>query len=117
MNNSIGFRRLFSALRNSIVGLKDAMIYHPAFRQEIVIVAVLIPFAIWLGENGFERAILIGVLLIVLIVELINSAIETVVDRISTEKHKLSKQAKDLSSAAVLIALVNVLLVWGLILF
>mgnify|MGYP001254343429 FL=1 len=117
MNNSIGFRRLFSALRNSIVGLKDAMIHHPAFRQEVVIVAVLIPFAIWLGENGLERAILIGVLLIVLIVELINSAIETVVDRISTEKHKLSKQAKDLASAAVLIALLSVLLVWGLILF
>ena len=90
---------------------------HTAFRQELIIAIVMTPLAFWIGENGLETALLVIVLLLVLIVELINSAIETVVNRISVERNKLSKQAKDLGSAAVLISLINVPLVWGLILF
>ena len=78
---------------------------------------MLVPLAVWLGQDGLERAILIGTLLIVLIVEIVNSAIESLVDRISTENHILSKRAKDLGSAAVLIAIVNMVLTWVLVLF
>lgn len=78
---------------------------------------ILAPFAIWVGENGLKKAFLISALILVLIVELINSAVETVVDRISGEEHELSRQAKDLGSAAVFVSLVNVPLMWGLILF
>lgn len=77
---------------------------------------MLIPVAVWLGDNGVERALMIGSLLVVLIVELINSAIETVVDRIGTELHDLSGRAKDLGSAAVFISLIAVPVVWGLVL-
>ena len=77
---------------------------------------VLVPLALWLGDTGVERAILIGVLLLVLIVELLNSAVEAVVDRIGPEVHALSKVAKDTASAAVFISLVNVVVVWTLIL-
>lgn len=100
-----------------MAGVKLGIVHHTAFRQETLIGTVLVPFAIWLGEDGLQRAVLISVLILVLIVELINSAIETVVDRIGTDKHELSRQAKDLGSAAVLISLLNVPLVWGFILF
>jgi diacylglycerol kinase (ATP) len=115
--NTIDFKRIFKAGQNSIAGLKDGVVRHTAFRQELIIAIVMTPLAFWLGENGLETALLVIVLLLVLIVELINSAIETVVNRISVERNKLSKQAKDLGSAAVLISLINVPLVWGLILF
>ena len=78
--------------------------------------ALLTPAAIWLGENGVERALMVGVLLLVLTVELVNSAIEAVVDRVGTESHDLSGRAKDLGSAAVFISLVAVPVVWGLVL-
>ena len=110
-------KRVFKAARNSLVGIKAAIKHHTAFRQEIFIGAALTPLAIYLGEDGVQRAILIGSLVLVLIVELLNSAIETAVDRISTEYHKLSKHAKDLGSAAVFVSVVNVPLIWGLILF
>ena len=115
--NTIDFKRIFKAGQNSIAGLKDGVVHHTAFRQELIIAIVMTPLAFWIGENGLETALLVIVLLLVLIVELINSAIETVVNRISVERNKLSKQAKDLGSAAVLISLINVPLVWGLILF
>ena len=87
-----------------------------AFRQELILGAVLTPVAIWLGEDGVERALMVGVLLLVLIVELVNSAIEAAVDRVGEEAHDLSRRAKDLGSAAVFVSLIAVPVVWGLVL-
>ncbi len=80
-----------------------------------MLAVVLIPVALWLGQNAVERALLIGSCLIVLIVELLNSGIEAIVDRVSTDRHELSGRAKDLGSAAVFVSLVLVLVVWALI--
>ena len=80
-------------------------------------VGLLTPLALWLGHSGVERALLIGCLLLVLVVELINSAIEATVDRLSFENHRLAKRAKDIGSAAVMLSLANAAVVWGLILF
>ena len=87
-----------------------------AFRQELVLGVILTPVAIWLGEDGVERALMVGVLLLVLIVELVNSAIEAAVDRVGEEAHDLSRRAKDLGSAAVFVSLIAVPVVWGLVL-
>ncbi|TCS94063.1 diacylglycerol kinase [Pseudofulvimonas gallinarii] len=92
------------------------MRHEPAFRLEIYLFVLFAPLALWLGRSGVERAILLGSLLLVLIVEMINSAIEAVVDRASPERHELAGRAKDMGSAAVLLALVNVLACWLLIL-
>ena len=108
--------RLINATRYSLMGLKAAWTSEPAFRQEIILFIILAPLAIWLGDNGLERAALIGSLFIVLIAELINSAVEATIDRIGEEIHPLSKKAKDIGSAAVFIALVNVVVTWVLIL-
>ena len=83
--------------------------------MELILVAVLSPLALWLGESGVERALLIGCLVLVLIVELLNSAVEATVDRISFENHRLAKRAKDIGSAAVMLSLVNAGLIWLLI--
>tara|TARA_Y100000588_G_C14232464_1_gene915876 strand:+ start:1229 stop:1564 length:336 start_codon:yes stop_codon:yes gene_type:complete len=109
--------RIVKAFRHSIDGVREAIVNHTAFRQELIITTVLFPIAIWLGQNGIERSILIGTLLIILIVELINSAIESTVDRIGKDKNILSKKAKDLGSAAVFIAIANAILMWILVLF
>ena len=109
-------RRLAGALRYSWAGLRDGVRHQAALRQELAVGAVLAPIAVWLGQGGLERAMLLGSLTLVLIVELLNSAIETVVDRIGTEDNELSRRAKDLGSAAVFLALLNVQLVWGLVL-
>jgi len=85
-------------------------------RQEFVATLILAPIGVWLGDNGIERALLIFPLLLVLFVELLNGAVETVVDRIGTEHNELSGRAKDLASAAVFVALLSVLVVWGLVL-
>ena len=111
------FSRIVRATRHSFAGLRSAIRGEAAFRQELILAIVLTPVAVWLGDNGIERALMIGSLLIVLIVELINSAIETVVDRIGTEFHDLSGRAKDLGSAAVFISLIAVPVVWGLVIF
>ncbi len=100
-----------------MAGLRIALKTEVAFRQELILGLILTPFAIWLGETGVERALMIGVLLLVLIVELLNSAIETTVDRVGTEFHDLSGMAKDVSSAAVFISLITVPIVWALVLF
>ncbi|MBM2829262.1 MAG: diacylglycerol kinase [Gammaproteobacteria bacterium] len=110
------FDRLIRAFCYSFKGLKAAFINEAAFRLEVILSIILIPLGIWLGENGVERALLAGVILLVMIVELINSGIEAVVDRISGEHHELSGRAKDVGSAAVLIALINVAAVWLLVL-
>ena len=111
-----GLRREWNAFHYSCAGLHAAYRHEDAFRQEVLLALVLVPLAIWLGEGAVERALLIGCVLLVLIVELINSAIEATVDRISLDRHPLAKRAKDIGSAAVMIALLNAVLVWALVL-
>ena len=111
-----GFTRLRNAVRYSIDGLRAALRNEDAFRQEILAFCVLCPVALLLAPNGIGRALMIGSMLIVLIVELLNSAIEAAVDRISFEDHRLAKRAKDIGSAAVFMSLINVFVIWGLIL-
>jgi len=112
-----GIRRIINAAGYSWLGLKAAWRTEAAFRQEVMLAAVLLPLALALGENGVERALLICVCLLVVIVELLNSAVEAVVDRIGPEHHPLAGAAKDLGSAAVFVSLLMVVLVWGLVLF
>ena len=111
-----GLRRIVSATRNSFAGLLEAVRCEDAFRQELVLAAVFIPLAFRLGASPLEKGLLIGAVLLVLIVELLNSAIEATVDRISFENHRLAKRAKDIGSAAVMVALLNACLVWLVIL-
>jgi diacylglycerol kinase (ATP) len=115
--NNVGIRRLINAMRWTVRGLKSTYRHEEAFRQEVLLFFVLAPLGLWLGHNGVERALLVGPLLIVLIVELLNSAVESVVDRISTDRHKLSGRAKDQGSAAVFVSLALVALCWVLVLF
>lgn len=112
-----GIRRLINAFGYSLEGFKAAFVHEDAFRQEVFLAIVLVPLAIYVGESPVEQALLIGSVLLVLIVELLNSAIEAAVDHTSTEHHALAKQAKDIGSAAVFIALLIVAVVWGLVLF
>ena len=112
-----GLERLFNALGFSMQGLTAAFKNEAAFRQEIYLSIVLVPLGFYLGETGVEIALLVSVILLVLITELINSGMEAVVDRFGGEHHQLSGRAKDVGSAAVLIALLNVVLVWGCVLF
>jgi diacylglycerol kinase (ATP) len=113
---NLGVKRLVYALGWSMKGLRATFKHEEAFRQEVYLLIILAPLGLWLGNDGVERALLVGPLLIVLIVELLNSAVESVVDRISDEKHKLSGRAKDQGSAAVLVSLLLVALCWGLVL-
>jgi diacylglycerol kinase (ATP) len=111
-----GITRIIKATSYSWAGFKAAFKHEAAFRQELLLCLVLMPLGIWLGQTGVERALLIGSLLLVLVVELLNSALEAVVDRFGGEQHALSGRAKDIGSAAVFIALLNVIVVWGLVL-
>lgn len=111
-----GLRRILNAFHYSLDGLSAAYRHEDAFRQEIWLTLVAIPLALWLGDSALEHALMIGSILLVLIVELLNSAIEATVDRVSLELHQLAKRAKDIGSAAVLIALINAAVVWGLLL-
>jgi diacylglycerol kinase (ATP) len=113
--NKTGIRRIIKAATYSASGLRAAWLNEAAFRQECVLAAVLIPVALVLGENAIERSLLIGSCFIVLIVELLNSAVEAAIDRIGTEQHELSGRAKDFGSAAVLLSLVLTGCVWALI--
>ncbi len=108
--------RLVRAARYSLAGLRDVVRGEAAFRLELLLAAALTPLAIWLGKTGVERAMLVSALLVVLIVELLNSAIEAIVDRVSSEYHDLSRRAKDIGSAAVFTSLVAVPVVWVLVL-
>jgi diacylglycerol kinase (ATP) len=110
-----GIGRIIRASKFSSRGLASAWKNEAAFRQELLLVIVLLPVAVWLGQTALERAVLIGCLFVVLIVELINSAIEAAIDRHGDELHELSGRAKDMGSAAVLIGLLLVAVVWGLI--
>ena len=112
-----GFSRLIRATGYSIRGFNAAFRHEAAFRQELGFFIVMAPLAFWIGKSGIEIAILLGCLFIVLITELLNSAIEAVVDRVGFEEHELSGRAKDIGSAAVFLSLANVIIVWGLIIF
>jgi diacylglycerol kinase (ATP) len=116
MNQHTGLTRLIKAFGYSMEGLKAAWINEAAFREEVLLCIVLIPLAVWLGDSGIERALLISCLLLVLITELLNSAIEALADRITQERHPLIKRAKDIGSAAVFIAICYTIVVWGLVL-
>lgn len=111
-----GLQRLFNAVGYTWDGLRAAFKHEDAFRQEVFLALLLIPLALYLGKTGVERALMIAAVLGVLMVELLNSAVEAAVDRISLEHHLLIKRAKDMGSAAVMIALVNAVVVWGLVL-
>jgi diacylglycerol kinase (ATP) len=111
-----GLRRLINATGYSISGLAQAVRSEDAFRMELVVAAIALPVGLFLGTTGVAKALLVGSVLIVLIVELLNSAVEATVDRISLEDHRLAKRAKDIGSAAVMISLVNAAAVWGLVL-
>jgi len=116
-NDTSSTLHIFKALKWSLKGLQSALKNDLAFRQELICLAVLFPLGIYLGRTASEKTLLVTALLLVLLTELLNSAIESVVDRISEEQHPLSGRAKDLGSAAVFIALLNVVVVWGIILF
>lgn len=112
-----GLTRLINAFRYSLDGFVAAYRHEDAFRQETLLAVVLIPLALFLPVTAIGKVLMIGSVLLVLIVELLNSAIEAVVDRVSLERHHLAKRAKDIGSAAVLLALINVVATWGLVLF
>jgi diacylglycerol kinase (ATP) len=112
-----GITRLFKAVRVSWMGLSGAFREEAAFRQELALAVVVIPLGLWLGQNGVERALLVAPMFLVLVVELFNSAIEATIDRIGQERHKLSGLAKDIGSAAVLMSLLLLVVVWVLVLW
>jgi diacylglycerol kinase (ATP) len=112
-----GLRRLRNALGYSLAGLRAAYGCEDAFRQEVHLAVVLIPLAFYLPAGGIGRALMVGSVLLVLIVELLNSAIEATVDRISLDHHLLAKRAKDIGSAAVFFSLANVAVVWACVLW
>jgi len=111
-----GPKRVLSAFFYSIDGFKAALQFEDAFRQEMLLAVILIPLALYLEPAAIGRVLMIASILLVLIVELLNSAVEAAVDRISFDRHHLIKRAKDMGSAAVLVSLLNVVVVWGLIL-
>lgn len=112
-----GLRRVWNALHYSIAGLRAAYQCEDAFRQEVWLAVILIPLALLLPVSAVAHALMAGSVLLVLVVELLNSAIEATVDRVGLESHRLAKRAKDIGSAAVLMALANVALVWGCVLW
>ena len=112
-----GFKRLYNAFFYSMAGLSAAWKNEEAFRQEVILSVILIPAAFWLGTNALQIAVLLLSVFVVLITELLNTCVETVIDRISDEKHELSKLAKDIASAAVFVSLTALVLVWGLVIY
>ena len=114
--NARGLTRILNAFVYSKEGFRKCFKHEEAFRQEVLASIIIIPLGVWLGDNGLERAVLVGSWLMVLIVELLNSAIEAVVDRVGLEQHELSGRAKDIASAAVLSSIMLAMTVWGLLL-
>ncbi|MGQ4277461.1 diacylglycerol kinase [Pseudidiomarina sp. E22-M8] len=111
-----GLMRIVRATGNSLRGLRFALQSEAAVRQDCLLAVVLIPLALWFGDTGVERAVLILPVLLLLIVELLNSAIEATVDRISPELHELSGKAKDIASTAVMFSLISIAATWLLVL-
>ena len=116
MKKKTGIPRLINATGYSLAGLKAAFKSEAAFRQEAAAAVILVPLGIFWGASGTERAMLVFSVLLVLVVELLNSGLEAVVDRVGTDFHPLSKQAKDMGSAAVFVSIAMAVLVWLLIL-
>ncbi|MES9843615.1 MAG: diacylglycerol kinase [Candidatus Sedimenticola sp. 6PFRAG5] len=114
--NAKGFKRIINAFGFSVKGFGACFKHEEAFRQEVYALIPLLPLGLWLGQNGVERALLIGSLLIVPLVELLNSAVETLVDRVGLEHHELSGRAKDIGSAAVFLSIVLAMAIWVLVL-
>ena len=112
-----GFVRLWNALGYSRDGIAAAWKNEAAFREEVLLAAIAIPLAFYLGKTGVERALLVGSIIFILIVEILNSAVEAVVDKASPEKHDLAKRAKDMGSAAVLLSLMNAAVIWACVLW
>ncbi|MGY0613354.1 MULTISPECIES: diacylglycerol kinase [unclassified Luteimonas] len=112
-----GPARMFKAAVWSLQGLRAGWLYESSFRLEVYLFVVLAPLGWWLGNDGVERALLVGCLVLVLAVELLNSAIEAVIGRYGDEHHELAGRAKDMGSAAVFLMMLNVLLVWGALLW
>lgn len=112
-----GLQRLWNAFGYSRDGLAAAWRNEAAFREETLLAAIAIPLALYFGRDGGERALLIGSILLILIVEILNSAVEAIVDKASPEKHELAKRAKDMGSAAVLLSLLNAATVWACVLW
>ena len=110
-----GLRRVVNATFYSLAGFRSAWQSEAAFRQECVVIALLLPVALWLGRTGVERALLISTGLLVLVVELLNTAVEFVVDRVGTDHNELSGRAKDAGSAAVFTSIAIAAVVWALI--
>ncbi|HPE79188.1 MAG TPA: diacylglycerol kinase [Gammaproteobacteria bacterium] len=115
-NATGGLTRIIRAFGYSFQGFRACYRHEAAFRQEALVAAALLPLGLWLGDSGVERSLLVGSWLLVMIVELLNSAIEATVDRFGPEHHKLSGRAKDIGSASVFLAISLAVLVWGLIL-
>ena len=112
-----GLVRLWNALGYSRDGLVAAWRNEAAFREELLLALVTIPLALFLGQTGVDRALLVGSIILILIVEILNSAVEAVVDKASPEKHELAKRAKDMGSAAVLLSLINAAAIWACVLW
>ncbi len=112
-----GIARIIDATGYSMIGFSQAWKHEAAFRQELTLAAVMIPLAFWLGQSITQIILMVGSCLLVLLAEILNSAIEAVVDRIGPEIHELSGQAKNMGSSAVFITLANVIFVWGMIIF
>jgi diacylglycerol kinase (ATP) len=111
------FRNFFSSLRFSVEGFVAALRFEPSFREDLIFAIILVPFAIILPVNAVSTAVMIAALFLIIIVELLNSAIEWTIDYISTEKHPLAKRAKDMASAAVFLSYLNCMVVWLIIIF
>jgi Diacylglycerol kinase len=114
--NAKGLQRLINACFFSVAGFKATWQHEEAFRQEVLLFVVTTPLALWLGESAIEKVLLIGSVMLVLLVELLNSAVEAVVDRVGFEHHELSGRAKDIGSAAVMLSLAWAAVTWVLLL-
>lgn len=117
MQKHTGFTHFIKAAQYSKQGLIAAFKGEAAFRHELGAAVILVPLAFWLGKTNIEVAIMVFSVLIVLAIELLNSGLEAIVDRVSTEHHELSGRAKDMGSAAAFVAMVNCGIVWAIILF
>ena len=116
-NDTGGLTRIIRAFGYSLQGFRACYRHEAAFRQEVLAAVVLVPLGLWIGDGGVEKALLVGSWLFVMIVELLNSAIEATVDRFGPEHHKLSGRAKDIASASVFASISLAVLVWGLVLW
>ncbi len=115
-HNNTGLRRIYNAFFFSMDGIRSCMKTEEAFRTEIYLSIIFIPAGIWIGNTAVEKILLVGSILLLLIIELLNTAIERAIDRISYDHHELSKDSKDMGSAAVLFGILIVALTWGMIL-